>query len=327
MPDYIGGDAWNAQPTGGSSSGSGMDWGAMAPALINIGGGLLGNLFNASSQSNANQAQRDWAREMYDIQRRDALTDREFQNNYNSPAAQMARLKAAGLNPNLVYGSGNATQGSAAVRSSDPGSYQPKAPQIDTANMGSALMMMYNVMKTQAETDNIRAATDLAKQNTIVAQTQADKNRQDITRSSTMLPADLQREQAITKKTYADTVRTIAETDKIPYEVAKLKADTKFTLAQNIRNAEMNDAQVSKILLEKIAIQWGYAKTDAEIRHIDQMIINMQKDLDIKTFEDTYREKGIQPGDPAWQRALQKLWYNLKEGGKSFIDPSGKWFK
>lgn len=31
------------------------------------------------------------------------------QNEYNSPASQMRRLQAAGLNPNLVYGGGNVT--------------------------------------------------------------------------------------------------------------------------------------------------------------------------------------------------------------------------
>ena len=32
-----------------------------------------------------------------------------LQNQYNAPTAQMDRLRAANLNPNLVYGSGNVT--------------------------------------------------------------------------------------------------------------------------------------------------------------------------------------------------------------------------
>lgn len=38
-----------------------------------------------------------------------AMYSWDLANQYNSPKEQMARLKAAGLNPNLVYGSGNVT--------------------------------------------------------------------------------------------------------------------------------------------------------------------------------------------------------------------------
>lgn len=49
----------------------------------------------------------------YNKQRSDMLADRDYQNQYNSPVAQMQRLKEAGLNPNLVYGNGAAQMPSA----------------------------------------------------------------------------------------------------------------------------------------------------------------------------------------------------------------------
>lgn len=49
----------------------------------------------------------------YNKQRSDMLADRDYQNQYNSPVAQMERLKEAGLNPNLVYGNGAAQMPSA----------------------------------------------------------------------------------------------------------------------------------------------------------------------------------------------------------------------
>lgn len=45
------------------------------------------------------------------------------QNAYNSPAAQMQRLQAAGLNPNLVYGSGNVVGNQSGTYSSDYSGY------------------------------------------------------------------------------------------------------------------------------------------------------------------------------------------------------------
>lgn len=292
--------------SGSSMSGGGVDWSSMAPALLNIGGGLLGNLFNAGSQTGWNNSQRDWAGHMYDVQRQDALADRAFENNYNSPAAQMERLKAAGLNPNLVYGSGNATQGSAAVRSSNPGSYSPKAPQVEMGGIGSALMLMYNVMKTQAETDNIRAATDLAKQNVLVAETQADRNRQEITRSSTLLPVDVQREQSVIGKTNADAARVLAETEKIPYEIAKLKVDTKFTIDQNVRAAKLNNATIEKMLQEKLLVMLHQSKTEKEIDQIKYATEHIKTEVNLKQFELNQKFKGIYPSDNMLLRLINE---------------------
>lgn len=41
-------------------------------------------------------------RDMYNMQRRDYLADREYSEKYNSPSAQVQRLKDAGLNPSLA---------------------------------------------------------------------------------------------------------------------------------------------------------------------------------------------------------------------------------
>ena len=47
-----------------------------------------------------------------------------MQNEYNTPANQMKRLQDAGLNPNLIYGSGSANTGIAGgVAPSKPAPY------------------------------------------------------------------------------------------------------------------------------------------------------------------------------------------------------------
>lgn len=71
--------------------------------LIEGAGSLFGGIINAFSQSSANKTNiqlsrenRDWQESMW-----------EKQNAYNTPAAQIARLKDAGLNPALMYSQGN----------------------------------------------------------------------------------------------------------------------------------------------------------------------------------------------------------------------------
>ena len=77
-------------------------------ALVNAGGSLvsgLANLFTGQSQSKSLMR--------YQAKLQQEAIDR--QNFYNSPAEQMKRLSSAGLNPNLVYGSGvDGNQSSAA---------------------------------------------------------------------------------------------------------------------------------------------------------------------------------------------------------------------
>lgn len=61
-----------------------------------LAGNMLSNSANAKAAEEAGKAARDLWRE---------------QAVYNTPANQVARLRAAGLNPNLIYGSGSANTG------------------------------------------------------------------------------------------------------------------------------------------------------------------------------------------------------------------------
>lgn len=101
------------------------------PAEIAAAGiAAAGQLLNSGIQGGMNTATRKWNEKMYGVQRKDALADWAMQNEYNSPLQQMARLKAAGLNPNLVYNNG-ATHSAQAVQKSDMKQWSPQAPQFD----------------------------------------------------------------------------------------------------------------------------------------------------------------------------------------------------
>lgn len=66
----------------------------MVPALITASAGILGGMLNNKMQGDLALYQNTYNQEMW-----------EKNNAYNHPKAQMARLKEAGLNPNLIYGS------------------------------------------------------------------------------------------------------------------------------------------------------------------------------------------------------------------------------
>jgi hypothetical protein len=76
----------------------------------------------------------------------------QMQNEYNTPANQMKRLQEAGLNPNLIYGSGSANTGVAgSIAPSKPAPYNVKNPvPLQSMLLGSQI-------------DNIQADTERKK--------------------------------------------------------------------------------------------------------------------------------------------------------------------
>lgn len=125
----------------------------MAPALP-----IVGNYFQ--SQENARVARENTDRT---IAANRSLAEYQYSkdlemwnkgNLYNSPSAQMARLKEAGLNPNMMYGSSGATQ---------PAVNLPKyqAPRVEynyAPNMApaQALSMYMDMRLKSAQLDNLK---------------------------------------------------------------------------------------------------------------------------------------------------------------------------
>lgn len=128
-----------------------------------IGGGLLSGIGNAiGSAIQAKQSRRNirdqfrHQKEMAEYQYSKDLEMWNRANDYNLPSEQMARLRAAGLNPNLVYGSG-AGQSTAATQlpkyqAPRPDYSKRRSPLEALATLG----MFQNIQKNQADIDKVR---------------------------------------------------------------------------------------------------------------------------------------------------------------------------
>lgn len=136
-----------------------------------IGGGS--SLLNAASSLFTNSANKKNALEFYNRQRTDALADWNMQNQYNSPKAQMARFKEAGLSPHLIYGQTNTAP---AVRSSQSDTPKYVAPQLDNSLTSLPMMAIQmenlqkqgklidaQVLKTNSDTDWRNVNTEFLK--------------------------------------------------------------------------------------------------------------------------------------------------------------------
>jgi len=109
----------------------------LAAGLGSVGGSILQNINNRKLANNA----QNFELEMWNKS-----------NEYNSPQAQMARLKSAGLNPNLVYGSGTVSGNSSSSR---PNAHVPEYSNPITPALGA----MLDVIRTQAQTANTQDQT------------------------------------------------------------------------------------------------------------------------------------------------------------------------
>lgn len=110
---------------------------------------------NMISQGNANRKNREFTEKMYNKQRQDSLSDWAMQNEYNSPQAQMERLRNANLNPNLVYGNGSVVANSQSMPRQASG--QSYGHQPTNFNFQQGLEAFTDARIKQAQYDNLRA--------------------------------------------------------------------------------------------------------------------------------------------------------------------------
>lgn len=291
----------------------------LLPSLISAGSSLLGTGASALSQGAQNRKSRRWQEKMYDWQRRDALSDYQMQNQYNHPSSQMARLREAGLNPNLVYGNGATTQG-ANVRSSDSGSWNPQASEFDfgaAAQQGLAAYMSTDMK--EAQLDNLRLA------NTVKAGEAA------------LIAAQTENTRAQTGRTMIDTQRAGFDFDlqseirpqsieASKLSIGKTLAETNQILTNTEIAAVMKAPNLTKAIEEVLLIRKHQAKTEAEIRHIEEVIKNVKADTGIKQEDLKLKEMGIQPHDPIVRRLVaQKIALQLKSVGRGLNPTGNKW--
>lgn len=288
-------------------------------SLLNLFGAVTGgitdiftNKANVKAQEEANEKNRQFQMDMYDKQRKDALADVQMQNNYNSPAAQMERLKAAGLNPNLVYENGGATTQSAAVRSSSAGSNYATAPRVDYSHLGDTMSQFVDLNARTAQTDNIKANTKVATQDAILraaqtAQVNSQAARNDMETSKTSV--DVER-----AKFDLGLARQLRETS-IEQAIADLhrsQASNQVMLDQNERahamqapNLQIAISNVLGVRLDNKQKELNMSKTTEEIERIRQDIENLK----------IARENALKDG------RLKDLDINLRSGGLNWTDP------
>lgn len=147
-----------------------LPWAGIAQGLGSLGSSLIGNSGSKRSQARANR---------YNV---------EFwnmQNEYNDPSAQMARLRQAGLNPNLVYGqsASGATGQAQAVAPSKAAEYKFESPLRNITNFA-------DIKQREAQSDNLKVQNTVLRQEAILKAAQTGKTLSEGSSAATKAAVD-----------------------------------------------------------------------------------------------------------------------------------------
>lgn len=126
--------------------------------LSSVAGAATGGLFDFASSMWQNTQAKKAATTAYGRE----LAAWQLNNEYNTPAAQVQRLKDAGLNPALIYGTGSSVAtGNSKGAASAPQASTPSRPKLDVL---SAMSMGQDIKMKQAQTSNIEKQNEVLQQ-------------------------------------------------------------------------------------------------------------------------------------------------------------------
>lgn len=297
-------------------------------AAMGAGSGIASPIISSIANNNANIKSARWNEDMYKWQMGDQERlrnqDREYneglwnkqnaymekrwniqnqynenrwkiENEYNSPEQQMARFRAAGLNPNLIYGQGNSGGSvSAAPFSNDSptpsrsGSANAGSPRFTPSNFNfqDGIMSYFAIREQQARTNNLEATNEVIKLSAAYKAAETAAKIQDTSRSTfdLALAKDLRQGALLIQEA---TLR-------------KLNVESDTALSRNEREQ---------------------ALSSSSIREATERILNMRGerynkalDASLKQYEINLNKMGVQKGDKTWERGLGYLINQMRNG-------------
>lgn len=241
------------------------------------------NSQNAYSQQMWNM-QNQYNENRYAKERADKLSDWERQNEYDSPAAQMARYKAAGINPHAIYGnmSGGASMDATAMaNASAPSTSAPSktsaggwSPQPLSFDFLQNMAPIIGARKQAAETDNLKAQNRLIEQETILKSLE--------TFGKQLSNNKLGMENSLLKNTWHNSVQAA------DLNIQKLKQDLQYSSQANDR--------------ANTATQLAINKDNRELRLNEKTLDKMTKDMHAQAIDNN-----IKLVDKEWKRLEMEL--------------------
>lgn len=251
-------------------------------AAIAGGASLVSTGINALTGANANKKNREFAKEQYQVQKNDELEFWRMNNTYNSPQEQMKRMQEAGLNPNLIYGSGGANYTSSAPSAPTKAEYNHRPLNVDS----SPLQGYFDVQVKQAQLDNLKT------QNSVLLEESLLKSAQ---RKS------LEYGTGFKERTEDYNIETMIHRKNLTAAQSDLK-ESESRILHNLENITYETAaqKIYNLRLEA-------AKTSADTDRIREGYKNLIKSGRLQDEELKLRAAGVTSSDAPYFRILGQL--------------------
>lgn len=265
-----------------------MPIGAGAVAGIAAGVSALSSGAQIFASGKMNEKTRDFVTREREQVRREALSDWNMQNSYNSPAQQMQRFKEAGLNPNLIYGQSNSAD---SIRSTDQAKWNPETP--DYKSFGNA------------------AAVGLSAYQDITLQQEQVKNMHQ-QRTNMELDAALK---TLTATSLDQKNQSAAALNPIAISTAaaaleKMQQDTQIASNQEKRTQQLQPEVLEQAILRTLQMQADNTGKQLNNQQIKQQLENLKKDGTLKELDIQLKRLGIQPNDSMIMRMIGQMTSN-----------------
>lgn len=260
-------------------------------AAITAASAALAGGANVASTAAANRKQRQFSRDMYAKQKADNIAFWNMQNEYNSPEKQMQRLKAAGLNPNMVYDKGGAITPAGNISTPDVQNVQYRTP--DFGPIGQAMGGYFDTRIKQAQYDNLKAQNTQIQNQALLTAAQ--------TLETTTKTDGAKTQNELARAVFNDTA------EQKSLENQKILADTKYTLNQDERAAAQNAQSLQEGAERILNMRADRANTQEQKNVIRQTYSNLIKEGRLKELDINLKNLGISPNDPVYARILGQL--------------------
>lgn len=223
-------------------------------------------------------------------QNRYNLEQWERETAYNSPAAQMARLREAGINPHLAYSQGQVMNEAASSPDMTAATYQPFQAQTSFDPTTFAQINLLNAQAQQARSNAALADSQLPE-----AQQRILKMQQEIAHYKAQITLyDYQCSEiaARVKNLDQDTKLKVAQTDNISFEQALKREDLKLRMDQvaaeirkldadtNLTNRQVYEL-VQTFASRKYGLDLDNNLKSSEKKYYDSLIDKMEKEMSL----------------------------------------------
>lgn len=253
---------------------------------------LAGVAAGAIATGIQNRRSQNFSREMYQRQYQDNVKFWQMQNAYNDPSAQMQRLKAAGLNPAMIYGGQGA---GAAGQAGDVGKQSVTPAQFATPDFSGFASSSAQAIQSKTADAMIHKANQEAiyTASKTVGQNISNRYQSDLAATS----IDLAKAQAA----------------KTRVEASYIGVQERFTLDENQRKAAMNASNLREATERILTMQAQRTKIPEERELLRAQAAKVWADKALTQTELDMREQGFSWNDRTWMRMMGLAMQYLSE--------------